>query len=424
MKEKFSVLLVGGGGREHAIATALKKSARLSRLICAPGNAGIAEICECFPVSATDLDGQVALAKEQGVDLVFVAPDDPLVLGLCDRLRAEGIAAFGPSAAAAQIEGSKVFSKDLMKKYSIPTASYEVFDDVNAARAYLLEKNEYPIVLKAEGLALGKGVLIPENEEEALAALSELMEEKKFGDAGNRIVIEEFLTGPEVSVLAFCDGKDYVTMPAAQDHKRAYENNLGPNTGGMGAFCRTPNYTPEIAEICNREIFAPTVAAMAAEGCPFTGVLYFGLMLTPRGPRVIEYNARFGDPETQAVLPLLESDFLEILLAINEGKLAETEVRFSDKCAFCLVIASGGYPGAVEKGFEITGLADAQQTGATVYHAGTACKDGKVVTAGGRVLGVVTVCDTLAECRDASYAAAKHICFDKMRMRSDLLKDY
>lgn len=424
MKEKLSVLLVGGGGREHAIAHALKKSARLSRLICAPGNAGIAELCECFPVSATDLDGQVALAKEQKVDLVFVAPDDPLVLGLCDRLRAEGIAAFGPSAAAAQIEGSKVFSKDLMKKYSIPTADYEVFDDVEKARAYLLAKGEYPIVLKAEGLALGKGVLIPENEEEAMSALSELMEEKKFGAAGNRIVIEEFLTGPEVSVLAFCDGKDYVTMPAAQDHKRAFEGNVGPNTGGMGAFCRTPNYTAEVEEICHRTIFAPTIAAMAAEGCAFTGVLYFGLMLTPKGPRVIEYNARFGDPETQAVLPLLESDFLEILLAVNAGKLAECEVRFSDKAAFCLVIASGGYPGKVEKGFEITGLSQAEDCGATVYHAGTAQKDGKIVTNGGRVLGVVTVCETLGACRDASYAAAEHILFDKMRYRRDLLKDY
>ncbi|MBP3686265.1 MAG: phosphoribosylamine--glycine ligase [Clostridia bacterium] len=424
MKDTFDVLLVGGGGREHAIATALKKSRRLGRLICAPGNAGIAALCDCYPVSATDIEGQVALAKEQKVDLVFVAPDDPLVLGLCDRLRAEGIAAFGPSAAAAQIEGSKVFSKDLMKKYSIPTASYEVFDSADSARAYLKEKNEYPIVLKAEGLALGKGVLIPESEEEAMAALSELMEEKKFGDAGNRIVIEEFLTGPEVSVLAFCDGTHYVTMPAAQDHKRAFEGNLGPNTGGMGAFCRTPNYTAEIEEVCHREIFAPTVAAMRAEGCPFTGVLYFGLMLTPRGPRVIEYNARFGDPETQAVLPLLESDFLEILLAVNEGKLKEADVRFSDKAAFCLVIASGGYPGKVEKGFEITGLAEAEQAGATVYHAGTALSDSKVVTAGGRVLGVVTVRDTLAECRDASYAAASHVHFDKMRMRTDLLKDY
>ncbi|MBR6530747.1 MAG: phosphoribosylamine--glycine ligase [Clostridia bacterium] len=424
MKEKLSVLLVGGGGREHAIATALKKSARLARLICAPGNAGIAQLCECFPVSATDIEGQVKLAKEQGVDLVFVAPDDPLVLGLCDRLREEGIAAFGPSAAAARIEGSKVFSKDLMKKYSIPTASYEVFDDVFAARAYLKARGEYPIVLKAEGLALGKGVLIPENEEEAMDALKELMEDKKFGSAGNRIVIEEFLTGPEVSVLAFCDGKNYVTMPAAQDHKRAFEGNLGPNTGGMGAFCRTPNYTEEIEQICHREIFAPTVRAMAQEGCPFTGVLYFGLMLTPKGPRVIEYNARFGDPETQAVLPLLESDFLEILLAVNEGRLDECDVRFSDKAAFCLVIASGGYPGAVEKGFPITGLDKAEETGATVYHAGTANKDGTVVTSGGRVLGVVTVRDTLAECRDASYAAASHIRFDKMRMRSDLLKDY
>ncbi len=424
MKEKLSVLLVGGGGREHAIATALQKSPRLGRLICAPGNAGIAALCECFPISATDLDALVKLAQDEAVDLVFVAPDDPLVLGLCDRLREVGIAAFGPSKAAARIEGSKVFSKDLMKKYNIPTALYEVFDDVAAARAYVKAKNTYPVVLKAEGLALGKGVLIAEDEAQAMDALSELMETKKFGSAGDRVVIEEFLTGPEVSVLAFCDGTHYVTMPAAQDHKRAYENNEGPNTGGMGAFCRTPNYTAEIAEICNRDIFAPTVAAMAAEGCPFTGVLYFGLMLTPNGPKVIEYNARFGDPETQAVLPLLESDFLEILLAINEGRLHECDVRFSDKAAFCLVLASGGYPGAIEKGFAITGLDEAEAAGATVYHAGTKCADSAVVTNGGRVLGVVTVRDTLGECRDASYTAAEHMRFDKMYYRKDLLKDY
>lgn len=424
MKDTLDVLLVGGGGREHAIAAALKKSPRLGRLICAPGNAGIAALCECFPVSATDLDAQVKLAEDEKVDLVFVAPDDPLVLGLCDRLRERGIAAFGPSAAAAQIEGSKVFSKDLMKKYAIPTASYEVFDDVRAARAYLKEKNTYPIVLKAEGLALGKGVLIPENEEEAMAALTELMEDKKFGKAGERVVIEEFLTGPEVSVLAFCDGTDYVTMPAAQDHKRAFDGNEGPNTGGMGAFCRTPNYTPEIEAICHETIFRPTVDAMRSEGCPFTGVLYFGLMLTPSGPRVIEYNARFGDPETQAVLPLLESDFLEILLAVNEGRLKDCDVRFSDQCAFCLVVASGGYPGQVEKGFPIAGLERAEAAGVTVYHAGTAKKGGQVVTAGGRVLGVVTVRESLAKCRDASYAAAEQISFDKMRMRHDLLKDY
>lgn len=422
MKERLDLLLVGGGGREHAIAAALKKSRRCGKLYAAPGNAGIAALCDqCFSVPATDTKALVELAKKLCVDLVFVAPDDPLCLGLCDMLRAEGIAAFGPSKAAARIEGSKVFAKELMRRYRIPTARYEVFDDLQKAKDYVAALSRFPTVIKAEGLALGKGVLIAAGKDEADAALDALMGERLFGDAGERVVIEEFLTGPEVSVLAFCDGKTLRTMPAAQDHKRAFEQDRGPNTGGMGAFCPTPNYTEEIAARCEREIFLPTLAAMREEGCPFSGVLYFGLMLTDDGPKVIEYNARFGDPETQAVLPLLESDFLDILLHILDGTLADADIRFSNSASFCLVIASGGYPGAVQKGFPITGIKAAEALGTTVFHAGTARKDGALVTAGGRVLGVNAVADSLADARDLAYAAAEKIDFEKMRYRKDLL---
>ncbi|MDR3210134.1 MAG: phosphoribosylamine--glycine ligase, partial [Oscillospiraceae bacterium] len=351
----MDILIIGSGGREHAICHALAKSPRVSKLYCAPGNGGIAAIAECVDIAATDLDALVRFAAEKRVDYVMVAPDDPLALGLVDRLEAAGIRAFGPRANAAILESSKIFSKSLMEKYGIPTAKYAAFTDADDALAYIRAEGA-PIVVKADGLALGKGVVVAKTEDEAVAAVLEMMRDGRFGASGARVVIEECMSGPEVTVLAFTDGETLVPMLSSQDHKRARDGDEGPNTGGMGAFCPSPNYTPELAARCAETIFRPTVEAMRREGRPFKGVLYFGLMLTPDGPRVVEYNARFGDPEAQAVLSLLDTDLLEIFEAVTDGRLAELDIRWKPGASCCVVMASGGYPGAYEKGKEITGL--------------------------------------------------------------------
>ena len=418
----MKILVVGGGGREHAIIRALKKSPDCTEIWCAPGNGGIGCDAHCQAIPATDVDAMVAFAKQQAFDYVVVAQDDPLALGMVDALAAVGIPAFGPDKAAARIEASKVFSKNLMKQYGIPTADYEVFDDPAKVMDYVRARGKYPVVIKADGLALGKGVLICQSEAEADAAVQEIMLDKKFGASGNRVVVEEFLTGPEVSVLSFCDGKTLKPMVSSMDHKRALDGDAGLNTGGMGTVAPNPYYTPEMADRCMNEIFLPTVAAMQKEGCPFKGCLYFGLMLTPDGPKVIEYNCRFGDPETQVVLPLLQSDLLKIMLATTNGTLDKTEVKFSTDAAACVILASGGYPLAYEKGKEITGLVNGQLPGsdAIVYHAGTAVQDGRLVTAGGRVLGVTATAADLPAALEKAYAAADSIHFDKLHRRSDI----
>lgn len=418
----MKILVVGGGGREHAIIRKLKQSPRCTEIWAAPGNGGIACDARCAPVAATDMEGQVALAQKGGFDYVVVAPDDPLALGLVDKLAEVGVPAFGPTAAAARIEASKVFSKDLMKKYGIPTAGYEVFGEPEKAMAHIRAQGRYPVVIKADGLALGKGVLICQNEAEAAAALKEIMQEKKFGASGNQVVVEEFLTGPEVSVLAFADGKTLKPMVSSMDHKRALDGDKGPNTGGMGTVAPNPYYTPEIAQQCMQTIFLPTMAAMAAEGCPFKGCLYFGLMLTPSGPKVIEYNCRFGDPETQVVLPLLKGDLLEIMLACTGGTLESLPVETSGESAACVILASGGYPGPYEKGKPIEGLENGQLPGgeAVVYHAGTALENGRLVTAGGRVLGVTATAPTLPEAVKRAYAAGESIRFEGLHKRTDI----
>lgn len=413
----MKVLVIGSGGREHAVCMTLAKSPKVDKIWCAPGNGGIADIAECVDIKATDIDGVVAFSKENKPDLVVVTPDDPLALGMVDALEEAGIRAFGPHKNAAVIEGSKSFAKDLMKKYNIPTAGYAVFENSDDAIAYIKE-NGAPIVIKADGLALGKGVTVAMTEEEAIAAVHDAIDDGKFGGAGARVVIEEFLTGPEVSVLAFVDGKHLSTMPSAQDHKRAYDHDEGPNTGGMGAFSPSRFYTEDIAQTCMDTIFRPTVDAMAAEGRPFSGVLYFGLMLTPKGPKVIEYNARFGDPETQAVLSRLDSDLFDIMNAVIDGKLDEMNIQWADNAACCVVMASGGYPLAYEKGKEIHGLADVAES--VVFHAGTAKKDGKIVTNGGRVLGVTATAPTLDEAIQKAYADVKKISFDKAHYRLDI----
>ena len=420
----MKILVVGGGGREHAIIRALKKSPRCSEIWCAPGNGGISYDAHCKAIPATDVDAMVKFAKEEAFDYVVVAQDDPLALGMVDALAAVGIPAFGPDKAAARIEASKVFSKDLMKKYGIPTAKYETFDDPEKVMDYIKAEGEYPVVIKADGLALGKGVLICQNEQEAADGVKEIMLDKKFGASGNHVVVEEFLTGPEVSVLSFCDGKTVKPMVSSMDHKRALDHDEGLNTGGMGTVAPNPYYTPAVAERCMQEIFLPTVAAMQAEGCPFKGCLYFGLMLTHDGPKVIEYNCRFGDPETQVVLPLLESDLLKVMTACTEGTLADTEVRFSDGAAACVILASGGYPVAYEKGKPITGLVDGQlpdEPDVTVYHSGTAItEDVQLVTNGGRVLGVTATAPGLPRAVSIAYEAAEHIHFDKLHKRTDI----
>ena len=416
----MKVLVIGGGGREHAVCKKLSESPRVDALLCAPGNAGIAQVATCVPeVKATDVEGIVALARREQVDFVCVTPDDPLALGCVDALEAAGIPAFGPNAYAAQMESSKIFSKNLMKKYGIPTAASETFEDMDAALAYL-DTQQAPIVVKADGLALGKGVVVAATIEEARQAVVDMMQGGRFGKSGARVLIEECMVGREVTVLCFTDGKVIVPMPASQDHKRVFDHDEGPNTGGMGAFAPSPLYTPEVARRTTDEILLPTLRAMNAEGFTFKGVLYVGLMLTADGPKVVEYNARFGDPETQAVLPLLESDLLEIMQAVREQRLGELTIRWREGSAACVVLASGGYPGKYESGKAISGLEDAQAAGATVYHAGTRREGDGYVTAGGRVLGVTALGGTLREAVEHAYAAARCIRFDGMHMRSDI----
>ena len=420
----MKILVVGGGGREHAIIMKLSESPRVTELHCAPGNGGIAKYAVCHPVKATDLDGMLALAKELAVDWVFVAPDDPLVLGMADLMRANGFHVFGPSKAAAIIEGSKVFSKHLMKKYGIPTARYEVFDSAEKAIAYIRAQNTYPTVVKADGLALGKGVIIAQNEDEAVAAVRTIMEDRIFGESGAKVVIEEFLTGPEVSVLAFTDGETILPMVSSMDHKRALDGDQGKNTGGMGTVSPNPYHTPEIEAQCMREIFLPTMHAMNGENRTFRGCLYFGLMLTPNGPKVIEYNCRFGDPETQVVLPMLNADLLDIMEAVEREKLGDLSVTWKKGACACVILASGGYPEKYETGKVISGLDEKGQcAGARVYHAGTKLSEsGEFLTAGGRVLGITATGDTLKKALEAAYAAAQTVTFEGVHYRRDIGK--
>ena len=418
--DKLNILVVGGGGREHAVIKKLMESPKAGKIYAAPGNGGIAlDGAECFPVKATDIDGMVALAEKLQPDLVVVTPDDPLVLGMVDVLESKGFKAFGPHKNAAIIEGSKMFSKNLMKKYGIPTAEFEVFNDYEKAVAYVKEKGA-PIVVKADGLALGKGVVVAQTVEEAIEALDSIMLDKKFGASGSNVVIEECLFGREMSVLAFTDGKVVKPMVSAQDHKRVFDDDKGPNTGGMGTYAPSPIYTPDVADYCMKNIFLPTVNAMNSEDRTFKGVLYFGLMKTEKGVKVIEYNARFGDPETQVVLPLLESDLVDIMVACADGNLENIDIKWADKAAVCVVLASGGYPGSYESGFEITGLENAA---GTVYHAGTKLVDGKILTAGGRVLGVTNIGKDLADARDKSYKDVEKISFQGAFCRKDIAKN-
>lgn len=412
----MKVLVVGGGGREHAIIKKIKENKNVTEIYALPGNGGIALDATCIPGSAKDIDFVVSKCKEISADYVIVAPDDPLVLGLVDALEAEGFKCFGPRKDAAIIEGSKVFSKNLMKKYGIPTADYEVFDNAEKAMEYV-KTCEIPTVIKADGLALGKGVIIAETREEAVDAIKTVMEDKKFGKSGDKIVIEEFLTGPEVSVLSFTDGKTVVPMISSMDHKRAGDNDTGLNTGGMGTIAPNPFYTKAVADECMEKIFLPTMKAMNNEGRTFKGCLYFGLMITPKGPKVIEYNCRFGDPETQVVLPLLDSDLLTIMMAVTDGKLSETEVKFSDDSCACVIVASGGYPESYDKGYEITfdnGVID------NVYIAGAKMKDGKLYTDGGRVLGVVSRAKDLKTAVDNAYKLTANVSFEKAFYRRDI----
>ncbi|MCQ2546310.1 MAG: phosphoribosylamine--glycine ligase [Clostridia bacterium] len=415
----MKIMVVGGGGREHAIIKSLAKNPKAEAIYALPGNGGIASDAECVDIKATDIEGIVEFAKAKAIDYAVVAPDDPLAMGAVDALNALGIRAFGPDKKAAVIEASKIFSKNLMKKYGIPTAAYEVFEEPKAALEYL-KTSPIPVVIKADGLALGKGVVIAETREEAEAAVHSMMEDRKFGDSGTKIVIEEFLTGPEVSVLSFTDGRTVVPMVSSQDHKRALDGDKGLNTGGMGTVAPNPYYTEEVAERCMKEIFLPTIEAMNAEGRTFRGCLYFGLVITADGPKVIEYNCRFGDPETQVVLPLLESDLLEIMEAVTDGRLSEVPVKFADKCACCVVIASGGYPGSYEKGCEITMGEMDENT--EVFVAGAALQDDVLKTSGGRVMGVTSVAPTLAEAIDAAYENVKKISFEKAYYRTDIGK--
>lgn len=414
----MNLLVVGGGGREHTIIKKLKENKSVSAIYALPGNGGIAADAVCVPIGATDIDKIVEFAVENAIDYAVVAPDDPLVLGCVDRLNEKGIPCFGPDAKAAIIEGSKAFSKDLMKKYGIPTASYEIFTDLSKALEYL-KTAPIPTVIKADGLALGKGVIIAQTREEAVEAVTDMMANAKFGKSGSTVVIEEFLTGPEVSVLAFTDGKVVKPMVSSMDHKRIGDNDTGLNTGGMGTIAPNPYYTEKIAAQCMEEIFLPTIAAMNAEGRSFKGCLYFGLMLTPNGPKVIEYNCRFGDPETQVVLPLLESDLLTVMQACTGGTLADTEVKFADKHACCVVTASGGYPESYGKGFEITMTEDAA---AHTYVAGAKLEDGKLLTSGGRVTGTTAVAESLADAVKKAYELADGVQFQNAYRRSDIGK--
>ncbi len=414
----MKIMVIGGGGREHAIVKAIKKNPAVETIYCLPGNGGIAADAVCVDIGAKDIAAQVEFAKANAIDYAVVAPDDPLALGAVDALTAAGIPCFGPDAKAAVIESSKVFAKDLMKKYGIPTAEYEVFTDLDAALAFV-DSHDAPLVIKADGLALGKGVIIAETKDEAKDAVRSMMEDKIFGESGSQIVIEEFLTGPEVSVLSFTDGETVCPMVSSMDHKRALDGDEGLNTGGMGTIAPNPYYTEEIAERCMNEIFLPTIRAMKAEGRPFKGCLYFGLMLTPKGPKVIEYNCRFGDPETQVVLPLLESDLLTVMQAVTAGKLAETPVEFSTKSACCVVMASAGYPQSYAKGFEITA---GEEAAAHTYVAGAKLADGKLLTNGGRVLGVTATADTLADAVNEAYRLVGETHFENAFYRKDIGK--
>ena len=417
----MKVFVIGSGGREHAIVTSLSKSSRVDKIYCAPGNAGIAARAECVPIKAMDFDGLLKFAQEKQIDLTVVGMDDPLVGGIVDVFEAAGMRVFGPNKAAAILEGSKAFSKDLMKKYNIPTASYENFTDPGEAMNYL-KTVRFPVVLKADGLALGKGVLICNSLKEAMDGVRTIMTDRKFGDSGNTMVVEEFLTGREVSVLSFVDGRTIRIMDSAQDHKRAYDGDEGPNTGGMGNFSPSPFYTSEIDEYCRKHIYQPTVDAMAKEGRPFKGVIFFGLMLTEDGPKVLEYNARFGDPEAQVVLPRLKNDIVDIFEACIDGTLDQTELEFeSDKAAVCVVLASDGYPVSYEKGFPITGLENFEgKDDYYCFHAGTALKDGQIVTNGGRVLGITAIGRDLKEARSKAYEATEWVSFENKYMRHDI----
>lgn len=419
----MKILIVGSGGREHAIAYACSKSPKVDKIYCAPGNAGISELAECVPISAMEFDRLADFAAEKEIDLTVIGMDDPLVGGIVDLFEARGLRVFGPRRNAAILEGSKAFSKDLMKKYNIPTAAYETFTSADDAKKYL-ETSEYPIVLKADGLALGKGVLICNTREEALAGVDELMLDKKFGDAGNTIVIEEFMTGREVSVLSFVDGNTIKIMSSAQDHKRAKDGDEGLNTGGMGNFSPSPFYTEEVDDFCKKHIYQATVDAMKAEGREFKGVIFFGLMLTPKGPKVLEYNARFGDPEAQVVLPRLKNDIIDVFNACIDGTLDKIDLQFEDKACVCVILASDGYPLAYEKGKIITGLDNFKgKDGYYCFHAGTKFDDnGNIVTNGGRVLGITAKGDTLKEARANAYAATEWVDFENKYMRHDIGK--
>ena len=419
----MKVLVVGGGGREHAICWKISKSSKVSKIYCAPGNAGIAEVAECVNIKAMEFDKLAAFAKDNQIDLTVVGMDDPLVGGIVDVFEAEGLRVFGPRKNAAILEGSKAFSKDLMKKYHIPTAAYETFTSPEEAKKYL-ETSKYPIVLKADGLALGKGVLICETKEDAMAGVNELMLDKKFGSAGNTIVVEEFMTGREVSVLSFVDGNTIKIMSSAQDHKRAKDGDQGLNTGGMGNFSPSPFYTDEVDAFCKKYVYQATVDAMKAEGRPFKGVIFFGLMLTPEGPKVLEYNARFGDPEAQVVLPRLKNDIIDVFEACIDGTLDQIDLQFEDNACVCVVLASDGYPLAYEKGFEITGMEKFKdKDGYYLFHAGSKFdENGKIVTNGGRVLGVTATGKTLKEARANAYEATEWVNFDNKYMRHDIGK--
>ncbi len=419
----MKILVVGSGGREHALVRAIKKSSKAEKIYCCPGNGGISADAECVNIKATDVDAMVEFAVKEKIDLAVVAPDDPLAMGMVDRMNEKGIMTFGPRQNAAVIESSKVFSKNLMKDFGIPTASYAVIDNAEDAIAHIESQNKFPVVIKADGLALGKGVIIAENMQEAKDGIHSIMEDKIFGASGNKVVIEEFMTGPEVSVLAFTDGKTVKPMVSSMDHKRAYDGDKGPNTGGMGTIAPNPYYTPEVAKQCMDEIFLPTIRAMEKLGRPFKGCLYFGLMITPNGPRVIEYNCRFGDPETQVVLPLLKTDLVDIMLAIYEERLHELDIEWHDGGAACVIMASGGYPGSYPKGLPISGLGENGQldvADVTVYHAGTKKEDGTYLTNGGRVMGVTAVgCDKADALRKA-YDAVGKINFENAHFRKDI----
>lgn len=416
----MKILVIGGGGREHALVWKISQSPLVEKIYCAPGNGGISALAECVPIKAMDIEGIVSFASKQGMDMVMVAPDDPLAAGMVDALQEAGIRAFGPRKNAAVLESSKVFSKEFMKKYALPTARYEVFDNSEHAIEYLRHQ-DYPIVVKADGLALGKGVVIAQGFDQAQEAVNDMMSDRIFGSAGDRVVVEEFLKGPEVTVLAFTDGKTIVPMVSSQDHKRAYDRDEGPNTGGMGTFSPSRIYTPEIADFCMKHIYRPTVEAMNKEGRKFKGVLYFGLMITEEGPKVLEYNARFGDPETQVIMPRLKTDIVEIFDAIIDERLESVKIEWYDNAAVCVILASGGYPGKYVTGYEISGLDEAEKDPeVVVFHAGTRCENGKHYTTGGRVIGVTAVGASLDASIKKAYQAAEKISFNDVHYRKDI----